>query len=246
MRIKTRTFSMYTTTIFNQWSIEDAKNLSNGFTTETKRILALARDKESRRQGFARASRELGVVARELVTNVMESPVGHRGEWWFALQAAAIIAVIYGTFPLLGVVLKLSGLFSIICGCYYSFYGLLYMSESFSPFVYPVSKNILKTDGAYAIARHPMYTGLILMSFGLALSTASLGRFLLSIVLSGILVSLFYNFTSLHFTYVYFISLCFTQLHLAVYHTLLTYALPDFFSLKFIVVYFSSPFFFSL
>jgi protein-S-isoprenylcysteine O-methyltransferase Ste14 len=36
----------------------------------------------------------------------------------------------------------------------------------------------LVTDGPYAYARHPIYTGLLLMLLGTALSTASLGAFL--------------------------------------------------------------------
>lgn len=179
---------MYSTTLFNQWTVENVRDLSQGLVTETERLVFRIKDKETRNSDVARFLLQYSILGRELLNNALEQPMGQKGEWWFALQVGAIAAVIYGTVPLLGLALKLTGLMSVACGLYYVGFGLFDMSESISPFVLPVSKNILKTQGAYGLVRHPIYSGLILLSFGCALITGSLKRFVLSIGLAALLV----------------------------------------------------------
>lgn len=114
--------------------------------------------------------------------------MGQKGESWFALQAALMAAILFGRVPLLQLILKGLGSVGVVSGLYYFMYGALDLRESLTPFVFPVSKNALKTEGAFGLVRHPIYTGLILASFGLSLFTHSLTRFLLSIALFTLLV----------------------------------------------------------
>ena len=54
------------------------------------------------------------------------------------------------------------------------------LGDSLTPFPRPRKDNALITSGAYAVARHPMYAGLIFGAFGLGLLTASPVRILLA------------------------------------------------------------------
>jgi hypothetical protein len=51
----------------------------------------------------------------------------------------------------------------------------------------PVDENFLQTEGPYGIVRHPIYSGLILLCFGLAMLTSSMERSILTIILFWVL-----------------------------------------------------------
>jgi protein-S-isoprenylcysteine O-methyltransferase Ste14 len=167
--------------------MKEVKALSRGLADESLRLFRRIRNPESRNEDIHRFSTDFNILSRELFNNAFESPMGNKGEWWFVAQTALMTAVAVGTVPLLGVVMKLFGGMSVVSGLYYLGYGMLNMCESLSPFIFPASKNILKTYGAYSIVRHPIYSGLILLSFGLSIFTNSLPRFLLSTALAVLL-----------------------------------------------------------
>ena len=60
-------------------------------------------------------------------------------------------------------------------------------SDNLSPFLAVTRTNTLKTDGIYQELRHPMYAGLLLTMFGLAVVTASPDRFLLAALLAYVM-----------------------------------------------------------
>lgn len=188
MKIRARGSTVFTSTLFNQWTIDDMQNLSRGFLGESRRLLNRIRNPETRRQDISSFATDMNIITREIFTNAFESPLGQRAEGWLAAQIALTAAVLYGTLPLLGLALKVLGLLSVVSGTYYLLYGMLNLCESVSPFIYPVSKNILKTHGAYSIVRHPIYTGLILLCLGGSFISGSLTRFVLAMALALFLV----------------------------------------------------------
>ena len=188
MKIRARGSTVFTSTLFNQWTIDDMHNLSRGFLSESRRLLNRMRNPETRGQDISTFATDLNIISREIFTNALESPIEQRSGTWLAAQLALSAAVVYGTLPLLGFALKIVGLLSAVSGLYYLLYGMLNLCESVSPYIYPVSKNILKTHGAYSIVRHPIYTGLILLCFGASFISGSLTRFLLSLALALFLV----------------------------------------------------------
>jgi protein-S-isoprenylcysteine O-methyltransferase Ste14 len=52
--------------------------------------------------------------------------------------------------------------------------AVLHLGESFTPFPKPLARGALKTGGAYAIVRHPIYAGVVWGMVGLALLAWSL------------------------------------------------------------------------
>jgi protein-S-isoprenylcysteine O-methyltransferase Ste14 len=61
------------------------------------------------------------------------------------------------------------------------------LGASLSPFPAPMRGNVLVTDGIYAQTRNPMYAGLLLASFGVALASASPARALFTALLAAVL-----------------------------------------------------------
>ena len=52
-----------------------------------------------------------------------------------------------------------------------------------TPWPKPVENNELRTEGVYSLCRHPMYTSLLMLCFGLSLLTLSFERVILTIAL---------------------------------------------------------------
>ena len=66
--------------------------------------------------------------------------------------------------------------------------GATALGGSLSPFPVPSKAgHALKTDGVFAQVRHPMYTGLLLSSFGLSLASGSFARLLFTAALGWVL-----------------------------------------------------------
>jgi protein-S-isoprenylcysteine O-methyltransferase Ste14 len=61
--------------------------------------------------------------------------------------------------------------------------ALLHLWKTFSPFPTPVAAGELITTGLFAVARHPIYTALLLAAFGYALYTGSGYRMLIGLAL---------------------------------------------------------------
>ena len=121
--------------------------------------------------------------------NMGEGELSTRGEGWFVAQAILLIGVVFAPpEPVVPVVERVVGLAA--CGAGGS---LVYTAVSdlslanLTPWPRPVEKNELKTEGVYSLCRHPMYAGLLWLSFGLSLLTLSFERLLLTSALFALL-----------------------------------------------------------
>ena len=106
--------------------------------------------------------------------------LGRRGEGWFLIQVVLLGAVAVagwlgpawsGTARVVGmgvgvVLLGLGGLLAVR--------GILDLRHNLTPFPKPVDDARLVDTGAYRLARHPIYGGLILGAFGWGLVSASI------------------------------------------------------------------------
>jgi protein-S-isoprenylcysteine O-methyltransferase Ste14 len=111
------------------------------------------------------------------VAQVPDSPwwKGARGEWYVIAQVGLFALVVLGprtlpglpawgpTAALIGSVL---GVALMPSGAALSVAGLLRLGPNLTPLPYPKDCSELVDSGAYAIVRHPIYSGLILAAFG--------------------------------------------------------------------------------
>jgi len=103
---------------------------------------------------------------------------GHRGEWYVVAQVVFMALIFFGprsspslpVWPLptgrgwivLGVLLMLlGGSFLII--------SIAYLRSALTPLPYPTARGTLIQSGPYAVVRHPMYAGGLVLAFGWAL-----------------------------------------------------------------------------
>lgn len=107
---------------------------------------------------------------------------GTRGEWYVVAQVGIFLLVGFGPRELLGVTawgrplslitlvigLALGGLGGLL-----GLAGLFYLGANLTPLPHPKDDATLVESGAYALVRHPIYSGLILVAFGWALIVAS-------------------------------------------------------------------------
>ena len=106
--------------------------------------------------------------------------LGRRGEGWFLIQVVLLAAVAVagglgpawsGTARSVGVAL---GIVLIGLGSLLAVRGILDLRQNLTPFPKPVDGARLVDTGAYRLARHPIYGGLILGAFGWGLVSASI------------------------------------------------------------------------
>lgn len=80
--------------------------------------------------------------------------------------------------------LRYSGLFFVGLGLVLGLVALLQLNTKLSPFPTPVASSTLITNGAFAVARHPIYTALISSGLGYAIFSESLYKVLIIVSLS--------------------------------------------------------------
>jgi len=76
-----------------------------------------------------------------------------------------------------------TGIFVGLAGVLLGVLALLQINVKLSPFPTPVATGRLLTTGAYAVARHPIYTAILAATFGYGLFTESLFKLLLCLAL---------------------------------------------------------------
>lgn len=118
--------------------------------------------------------------------------LGPRGEGWVAIQVVMFVAIAAagllaggawgGTGHLVTAVL---GVALMAAGGLLAVKGVLDLGTSLTPLPHPREGSELVRTGAYRLARHPIYGGLILAAAGWALLTASVVALLLAAVLLG-------------------------------------------------------------
>lgn len=80
--------------------------------------------------------------------------------------------------------LRYSGLVVVGLGVVLGLVALLQLNTKLSPFPTPVASSTLTTNGAFAVARHPIYTALISSGCGYAIFSESLYKMLIILYLS--------------------------------------------------------------
>ena len=112
--------------------------------------------------------------------------LGTRGEGWFAAQAVATFLCVFPPAQLEPVA-HVSGLAAVVGGAYVCVTSLGALGSALSPFPKPPAAAELVTDGAFAATRHPTYTGLLVLAYGVALQTGSSARFAFALVLTYVM-----------------------------------------------------------
>jgi protein-S-isoprenylcysteine O-methyltransferase Ste14 len=79
--------------------------------------------------------------------------------------------------------LRFSGLVTVSLGSIFGALAILQLNKRLSPFPTPVAHAKLITNGVYAIARHPIYTSIIIVTFGYALFRVSFYKAVISVAL---------------------------------------------------------------
>jgi protein-S-isoprenylcysteine O-methyltransferase Ste14 len=118
--------------------------------------------------------------------------LGPRGEGWVALQVVLFGAIVVaglvaggawgGT---LGLLTAAIGAILVAIGGLLAVKGVLDLGTSLTPLPHPRDGSELIQTGAYRLARHPIYGGLIIAAAGWGLLTASLAALVLAVVLLG-------------------------------------------------------------
>lgn len=122
---------------------------------------------------------------------------GERGEYWFFGQVLLlllfVVIPVQRFFPYsdvafwLKVVLwTIAGLLW-LCGTLFLLIGLLELGQSLTPLPYPRRDGKLVEDGIYGIVRHPLYSGLILLTLAWVVFSLSWSHFLCAIALAFLL-----------------------------------------------------------
>lgn len=114
--------------------------------------------------------------------------MGKRGEGWFVLQMVLFAVILLApripavTFP------WWAGAIGVICVAAAGIlgtWGMVALGRNLTPFPRPLEGGSLVTQGPYAIVRHPIYSALVLGTFGWSLVRANLlGVFLAAILLA--------------------------------------------------------------
>jgi protein-S-isoprenylcysteine O-methyltransferase Ste14 len=113
--------------------------------------------------------------------------LGQRGEGWVATQA--MLFVLYVLAPHLGGewpggnVWSTIGLPWMIAGLIMIALGSVSLGRFLTALPYPVEGGRLVTTGAFALVRHPLYSGLLWMGLGFALLSTSWLRLGLTVIL---------------------------------------------------------------
>ena len=119
------------------------------------------------------------------------SELGQRDEVFFVGQMVLILLVAFPPFQLDVGDAKfgdpLFGIATIALAAVLLVQGTKNLGNSLTPFPKPRADNVLKTEGAYAVVRHPMYSGLIFGCFGTALATGDPTRTLFTMALAALL-----------------------------------------------------------
>jgi protein-S-isoprenylcysteine O-methyltransferase Ste14 len=119
--------------------------------------------------------------------------LGPRGEGWVAVQLVILVAIALAgaTGPAWSGAPRIAGaavgIASMLIGAVLATRGVVDLREALTPFPHPRPDAPLVEQGAYRLARHPIYGGLVLGAVGWGLITASA----LALALATVLLAFF-------------------------------------------------------
>jgi protein-S-isoprenylcysteine O-methyltransferase Ste14 len=115
---------------------------------------------------------------------------GARGGWWVVVQLPLLLLgyLIPGWFGhaitgSLASVLIYAGLMLMVAGALLTSTGVVSLGRWLTPFPQPLPESQLRTTGAYALVRHPLYSGILFMACGWSLYSASVAGLAFDVVL---------------------------------------------------------------
>jgi protein-S-isoprenylcysteine O-methyltransferase Ste14 len=113
-----------------------------------------------------------------------------RGGWWVVVQLPLLLLaylipgwaghVITGS---LTSVLMYAGQALLVAGALLTFTGVVSLGRWLTPFPQPLPESQLRTTGAYALVRHPLYSGILFMAIGWSLYSISVAGLAFDVVL---------------------------------------------------------------
>lgn len=121
---------------------------------------------------------------------MQEAGFGARGGWWVVVQIPLLLLAylipdragshILGdlAFPLMMV-----GQALLIAGALLTSTGVVSLGRWLTPFPRPLPQSSLRTTGAYALVRHPLYSGILFMAFGWSLHSLSVAGLAFDVLL---------------------------------------------------------------
>ena len=114
-----------------------------------------------------------------------------RGEWWLFAQLIVLLAHLLPSWPIVSnwpVIIKVLSILIFFYGFYRSYLCLITLGDNLSPLPAPKESAVLITKGVYKSCRHPLYQGLLYLSFAFTCLRGSLIHLTLLILLSIILI----------------------------------------------------------
>lgn len=117
---------------------------------------------------------------------------GARGGWWVAAQMPllllAFVIPLWARHPATGALLQVlayAGFALLAAGLALFLAGVSTLGRGLTPFPRPLPEAELRTTGAYALVRHPLYSGILLMSLGWSLGSLSMAGTVFDLVLAA-------------------------------------------------------------
>lgn len=112
--------------------------------------------------------------------------MGKRGEWYVVFQFLLILLVIAGpNGPSLfsSVFWGWAAMVFLFLGAFFFFSGVYFLGKNLTPLPHPRENSELVQQGPYALVRHPIYCGVILIGFAWAFWTQGLFTFVYALIL---------------------------------------------------------------
>lgn len=153
----------------------------------------LAADDEYRSKYITELVPSLTTAFKSAVDNTNVGETGNRGEKVIITAVVLFVMVLFGVLPRLllvvSMILKTSATLMIACGLMMSMNAVMELKEQMSVLLIPGTKHKLVSTGIYSLARHPLYGGMILFTFGWAILQDRAYQVLLALALAMVLVS---------------------------------------------------------